>query len=276
MGYLTMKDGVRLYYEEAGSGTPIIFIHGWKGNTAVWDRSYFDLLADGNYRCIRYEHRGHNRSDLPDVMPGLKDLADDLHEIITQLGVVKPVLVGHSMGGATILEYIRHYGSEGLEKVVIVDMSPKILCENGWTYGSRGRNFTRQHAAANVAKMKENFLEFLRGYYCGGNPGFAEKTPAEQDELIAERMLGQHPAVLTSLMSALYGRDHCDVLPQITCPTGIFHAEVMPVCNTEVAEYYQENIPAVTKVVCFRGGSHALITEQPDRFVSELKAFLTE
>ena len=272
MAFLTLKDGRKLWYAEEGAGKPVVLIHGWKASANVYEETS-RRLAEQGWRCIRYDHVGHMRSDVPSFEPDLTTLADDLREVLVRLKLEKPILVGWSMGGATILEYIRRYGCEDLDRVVIVDMSPRVLNDETWQITSRNKLFVREEAEANVALMRKDFHEFMRYYYNRGVPGFAEKTAEQQDAVIHERMRGHDPRVLTPLMEALYCRDHRDVLPKITCPTGLFCAELLPVCSMEIGAYYCGHIPAPTKAVLFEGCSHSLITEAPERFVRELVDF---
>ena len=272
MAYLELKDGRKLWYAEEGEGKPVVLIHGWKASANVYEETS-RRLAEQGYRCIRYDHVGHMRSDIPSFDPDFTTLANDLHEVIVQLKLEKPILVGWSMGGATIQSYIRLYGCEALERIVFVDIPPKSVNDETWTITSRNKLFFREEAEANVALMRKDFHEFMRSYYSRGVPGFAEKTATEQDFIIHERMKGHDPKVLTSLMNALYRRDFRDVIPKITCPVGIFNAEVLPACAPEAGEYYVNSIPAPTKLVLFEGCSHSLIVEAPERFVRELLAF---
>ena len=274
MAYLTLRDGRKLYYAEEGSGKPVVLIHGWKASSNVYEDTSA-RLAEAGFRCIRYDHVGHLRSDLPDFDPDLTTLADDLHEVITELAPEKPILVGWSMGGATIQAYVRRYGSEHLDRIVIVDMSPRVLNDETWTITGRNRLFTREEAEENVALMRKDFHEFMRYYYNRGVPGFAEKKAEAQDAMIRERMTGHDPKVLTALMAALYERDHRDVLPKITCPAGIFRADLLPVCSMEAAAYFSEHISGPVKDVLFEGCSHSLIMEAPERFAKELLDFFS-
>ena len=110
MPYLQLENGRKLYYEEEGAGRPVVFIHGWKASADVYAEPSRLLTQAGNYRCIRYDHCGHKRSDAPDSPATLQTLAQDLHSLITALQLEKPILVGWSMGGMTVQEYIRRYG----------------------------------------------------------------------------------------------------------------------------------------------------------------------
>ena len=272
MAYVMLNDGRKLWYTEEGSGKPVVLIHGWKASANVYEDTS-RRLAEAGYRAIRYDHVGHMRSDLPDFEPDLKTLADDLHEVLTQLKLEKPILVGWSMGGATILEYIRRYGCAHLDRVVFVDIAPKGVNDDTWMILSRNQLFFREEAEQNVALMRKDFHEFMRYYYKRGVPGFAEKTEEKQDAVIRERMAGHDPKVLTSLMDALYRRDDRDVMPMLTCPVGIFRAELLPACGAEAAQYYMDTIPGIKKSVLFEGCSHSLITEAPERFTKELLDF---
>jgi pimeloyl-ACP methyl ester carboxylesterase len=97
------RDGVKLAYEERGSGTgyPIVFVHGW-----TCDRTYFAPQAEHfskTRRCVSIDLRGHGESDKPEGPYSISGFADDVAWMTSQLGLEQPVVVGHSMGGETAL-----------------------------------------------------------------------------------------------------------------------------------------------------------------------------
>lgn len=262
MAYLILEDGRKLFYEIEGAGRPVIMIHGWKANANVFAQPSKLLNELGDYCCIRYDQCGHTRSD-PLAQPvTLATLAQDLHQLIRQLGLERPALVGWSMGGMTILEYVRRYGCRELDRVVLVDIGPKA------------QNMDPAALSRELALQRESFHEFMRGYYMGKIPGFSKMSAREQDSIITTRMVGQDPATLTCLWESMRLRDHCDVIPQLHCPTAVFHAQVMPSCPEEVARYYMAHLPGPKKKVCFQGATHSLISEQPQRFARELHSFM--
>ncbi len=276
MPYLNLENGRKLYYAEEGSGQPVVFIHGWKASADVYADASSTLTATGNYRCIRYDQCGHKRSDIPESGPTLQTLASDLHNLITQLQLEKPILVGWSMGAMTILEYIRLYGSNGLRRVVLVDSGPRALAADDWHCGRRNGNYTMDALHADYRQMQADFHEFLRLYYLSSKPEYHKLTLAQQQEHVKERMIGFDSRVLTELWYSMNQRDHRALLPDITCPVAVFHAEIMPSCTPEAAAYYDRQIRAPHKCVLFAGCSHALITEAPSRFTDELLRFFTE
>jgi pimeloyl-ACP methyl ester carboxylesterase len=101
MPHLT-RDGVKLYYEEAGAGDPaMVFVHGW-----CCDRTHHAPQVahfSPRHRCISVDLRGHGLSDVPPDGYTISGFADDVAWICGQLGLKKPIIVGHSMGGAVVL-----------------------------------------------------------------------------------------------------------------------------------------------------------------------------
>lgn len=98
-GYVAV-DGARLYYEQAGSGMPVVLIHGGFLDHRMWD-GQFDLVAE-RYRAIRYDVRAHGRSH-SDSVPFADQ--DDLRQLLDALAVPRAVIVGLSMGGRIAVDF---------------------------------------------------------------------------------------------------------------------------------------------------------------------------
>jgi pimeloyl-ACP methyl ester carboxylesterase len=109
MPHITARDGTRLYYEETGSGTPVIFIHEYAGDYRTWEMQmrYFSRA----HRCITYSQRGYPPSDIPeDGAKYSQDIArDDVLAVLDALKVDRAHVVGHSMGALTALHVGIHY-----------------------------------------------------------------------------------------------------------------------------------------------------------------------
>lgn len=111
MPHIQTRDGTRLYYEEAGSGTPIVFVHEYAGDWRTWEPQmrYFSRA----HRCITYSQRGYPPSDVPtDAARYSQELAcDDVIAVMDALGIERAHVVGHSMGALTALIVgVRHPG----------------------------------------------------------------------------------------------------------------------------------------------------------------------
>ncbi len=122
------RDGVRIAYEEQGSGDrSFIFVHGWTCN-----RSYFapqaEYFAAAGCRTVSVDLRGHGESDKPEGAYSIRTFADDVAHVIRELGVARPIAVGHSMGGITVLQLGASH-PETVAGVVMVDPAPLAFPE---------------------------------------------------------------------------------------------------------------------------------------------------
>ena len=123
----TASNSVNIFYQEYGKGKPVIFIHGWPLNHEMWENQLAELPKH-NLRCITYDRRGFGKSDRTWESYDYDTLAGDLNELITQLNLSDVTLVGFSMGGGEIARYIGKYGTEKIEKVVLISsVTPYML-----------------------------------------------------------------------------------------------------------------------------------------------------
>ena len=269
MAFLKMTDGAQIYYEDEGRGQPILMVHGWKASADVYAQT--SRCLQDEFRCIRYDQCGHMRSSAPKTDVKIRDLGAHLHRFVTALCGEKPVLVGWSMGAATVMDYIRQYGCNAIRGVVLVDYPPRMRNNDTWKFGRDDGTMTDE-----MKLIDRDFHAFLYVYYLRTNVDFPDMSEAERLQMIDERMQGHDPKILASLWKDINWQDFRDVLPAITVPTAIFYADKKPVCSQGAAEYYARTIPGSAKLVKFEGASHALISEQPDRFAQELRTFIRE
>ena len=117
---------IDLYYEDHGSGQPVVLIHGYPLSGASWEKQVAVLLAAG-HRVITYDRRGFGKSSQPTTGYNYDTFAEDLHKLITQLELREFALVGFSMGGGEVARYLGNYGSKGVSKAVIISGVPPFL-----------------------------------------------------------------------------------------------------------------------------------------------------
>lgn len=113
---------VKLNYEETGKGKAILFLHGFTGSHQDWDNQIEAIKDD--YRCLRLDFRGHGRSEAPKTEEGysIYHNSEDVYQLLSQLGVNRCCLVGHSMGGFTALQFVLDH-PEKVAALVLVDTS---------------------------------------------------------------------------------------------------------------------------------------------------------
>ena len=101
---------IELYYEDHGSGSPVVLIHGFPLSGRAWERQERALIAAG-YRVITYDRRGFGKSSQPSTGYDYDTFAADLDKLLTALDLHEVDLAGHSMGGGEIARYLGKYGS---------------------------------------------------------------------------------------------------------------------------------------------------------------------
>lgn len=111
---------IELYYEDHGSGDPVVLVHGWPVDSRSWEPQVFPLLTAG-HRVITYDRRGFGRSSRPTAGYDFDTLADDLNAVLEHLDVRGATLVGFSLGTGELARYIGRYGTGRLNGAVIIE-----------------------------------------------------------------------------------------------------------------------------------------------------------
>ena len=150
MSYLKAPDGVRLAYEEAGTGTPIVFVHEFSGDLRSWEYqvNYFSR----RYRCIAFNARGYPPSDVPERASkySTKLAVDDVAAVLRHLKIPKAHIVGCSMGSQTTLWFGLTYPRMAISLTC-------IGCGSGSNYATREDQ--KRAAMANAKRYEEDGLE---------------------------------------------------------------------------------------------------------------------
>jgi non-heme chloroperoxidase len=119
---------IELYYEDHGSGQPVVLIHGYPLSGRAWEKQVPMLLDDGR-RVITYDRRGFGRSSQPAVGYNYDTFAGDLHVLLESLDLHDVILVGHSMGTGEVTRYLGRYGSARVAKGVLISPIPPFLLQ---------------------------------------------------------------------------------------------------------------------------------------------------
>src|SRR5258705_6954043 len=162
---------IEIYYEDHGSGSPVVLIHGWPLNGDAWEKQTAALLAAG-HRVITYDRRGFGRSSKPGVGYNYDTFAADLDALLSALDLTGVSLVGHSMGTGEITRYIGKYGTKRLRKAVLIGtLGPYLVKAPDNPEGVDPKVFDRTRAALK-ADRPATLMEFLKNFYSvGGEDG---------------------------------------------------------------------------------------------------------
>ena len=254
MPYFALQDMTKLYYEEQGKGQPVLMVHGWSGSHESM-ADVVDILKD-RCRCITYDHRGHGVSDKPMGGYSIEQLARDLHELVCYLDLQDFVLAGHSMGGQVVLSYVEQFGCERLSKLMIWDMSPKLLTEGDWNKGLRA-TYTREDLLGDLNLMAQDFSEYLWHFRRMTTPEVAA-LPESAKELVKPGLVaGLYPPALSALWVTMCTSDFCPMLDKITVPLGYIYPDsgIYPYAT---AEYFRDHVPAPTTIFTIKNAPHSM------------------
>src|SRR5947199_9771444 len=141
---------VDLYYEDHGTGNPIVLIHCYPLSGASWEKQLPVLLSAG-YRVITYDRRGFGQSSKPTSGYNYDTFAEDLQKLVTQLGLHDFALVGFSMGGGEVARYMGRYGAKDISNAVFISSVPLYLLKAlDDPEGGARRAFDELHTSLNT------------------------------------------------------------------------------------------------------------------------------
>ena len=187
MPHITAQDGTRLYYEEAGHGTPVIFVHEYAGDYRTWEMQM--RFFSRAHRCITYSQRGYPPSDVPsDAAKYSQDIArDDVLALMDALKIEKAHVVGHSMGAYTAL----HVGINAPARCISV-----VAAGCGW--GSTPDVKKREEMKALAAEVGKMFADegiaAAAAKYADAPMRQAQKNKDPRGYAEFARMLADHSA----------------------------------------------------------------------------------
>jgi pimeloyl-ACP methyl ester carboxylesterase len=267
MPHISARDGTRLYYEEAGRGSPVVFVHEYAGDFRTWEPQmrYFSRA----HRCITYSQRGYPPSDIPE--DGAKygqDIArDDVIAVMDALRIDRAHVVGHSMGAATALHVGIHYASRCLSVTAAgcgYGSSPdaKIVEESRAASRATGEAFAKEDIAVMAARYGDGPTRQTHKY----------KDPRGYAEFI--RMLSEHSATGHSLtMLHLQAKrptlwDMQTELKKFKPPLLVLVGDEDDWC-LEASVFLKRTVPTAGLVVIPRSG-HTITSEEPAAFNSAL------
>src|ERR1700731_3001408 len=168
MPYVTVgkenAENIELYYEDHGSGRPVVLFHGYPLSGASWEKQV-PALPHAGYRVNPYDRRGFGKSSQPTGGYNYDTVAEDLRKLVTQLKLRDFTLVGFSMGGGEVARYIGKYGSEGVSKAVILAGVPPYLLKTSDNPEGVDKNVFTGIETAVKADRYAFFTKFFKNFY---------------------------------------------------------------------------------------------------------------
>ncbi|MBD1394373.1 alpha/beta fold hydrolase [Mucilaginibacter glaciei] len=267
------QDGteVNLYYEDLGTGTPVVLIHGWPLDHQMWDYQTA-ALTDAGYRVIAYDRRGFGKSDKPLTGYDYDTLADDLKALFDQLQLENAVLVGFSMGGGEVVKYFSRHGGKGVAKAILVSsIAPYMLQTDDNPDGVPQEAI--DEIGANIQAERAAFLgDFGKQFYGVG----LLSNPVSAQQLTWDLTVAMQATLKSTLACAVSfsSTDLREDIKAINVPTLVIHGdndETVPIKAT--GEQAAQLIPGAEFIV-YEGEPHGLFLTAKDRLNGDLINFI--
>jgi len=273
MPYFMTEDGINVYYKESGNkkGKPVVVLHGWNSDHTMYD----DLLAGmQDYYCIAPDFRGVGKSSLPLTGISMGCFARDVEELLEHLGLTDVYMLGYSMGAAVLYSYVDLFGTDRLKKIILCDMSPKLLNDDEWKEGlGQGASDPMVDIMA-IEEMLDDYPAFYKRHNLKGNPALTNSMPEKMlDIYLRGTRTINTDYVMTCMYASFILQDYRPMLHKINIPTGIFFGDPGSIYQPKTAYYIADHIAGEPKVVLFKNGTHMFGFEQPEKFLKEVRDF---
>ena len=246
---------IDLYYEDHGSGAPVVLIHGYPLSGRAWDRQ-LPVLLDAGRRVITYDRRGFGRSSQPASGYDYDSFAADLSALMEKLDLRDATLVGHSMGTGEVTRYLAAYGSARVAKAVLVSPIPPFLLQTGdnpgGLPGSLFDGFIETAKADTPAWMKGFLDDFYNLDVFGGS------LVSDQAFQVSLNVANAASATAAVACIPTWETDFRQDLPKIDVPVLVVHGDadrILPFPNTG------KRLPGLVgelELVVIEGGPHAI------------------
>jgi len=264
---------IDLYYEDHGSGKPIILIHGWPLSGRSWERQVSVLLAAG-YRVITYDRRGFGDSSKPTSGYNYDTFTEDLHMLVTKLDLQDVALAGFSMGGGEVARYIGTYGSERVRKAAFLASIPPFLLKTpdnpGGMDGSAFDGIKAGLAADRLAFLTTFFANFYNVDVLGG-----KRVSDQAVQFSWNIAAGASPEGTLDCVSA-WLTDFRKDLARIDVPTLIVHGDADRILPIEVTGKRTNELVKGSRFVIIKDGPHGLNWTHAEQVNKELLEFLRQ
>ncbi|PYL10632.1 MAG: alpha/beta hydrolase [Verrucomicrobia bacterium] len=275
MPYITVgkenRTNIDIYYEDHGSGKPIILIHGYPLSGASWEKQ-MPVLLNAGYRVITYDRRGFGKSSQPTAGYNYDTFAADLREVITQLKLQDVTLVGFSMGGGEIARYFGKYGSKDMSKAVFIGAVPPFLLKTADNpEGVDGSVFEGIKKAV-AADRYAFFTEFFKNFY---NTDLYLGKRVSDDVVRASWNVAAGSSATASLACVpTWLEDFRENLKRVDVPTLVIHGDDDRIVPLSAAGQRTARLVKGAKLVVIKGGPHCITWTHADEVNTALLNFL--
>jgi non-heme chloroperoxidase len=267
------SSNINIYYEDHGSGKPVVLIHGYPLSGASWERQVPALLEAG-HRVITYDRRGFGKSSQPSSGYNYDTFAEDLHKLIKHLDLQDFALAGFSMGGGEVARYIGKFGSKGVSKAVFLSSVPPFLLKTADNpEGVDGSVFEGIQKAI-VADRYAFFTEFFKNFY--NTDVLLGKRVSAQAVQASWNVAAGASAIASLACVPAWHEDFRKDLARIDVPTLVIHGDADRILPISASGQRTAKLIKGAELLVVKDGPHCVTWTHADEVNPKLVSFLAE
>lgn len=267
---ITTRDGVRLAYDDLGSGPPVVLVHGWTLDRTAWEHQLAALTP--SHRCVAYDRRGHGGSDVPATGYDADTLADDLAAVLDRLDLRDVTLISHSMGSGDVVRYLRRHGTGRVARVAMLAPTTPMTARSPENPGGIDPALLAAGRAAFARDRAGWFAERRDAYFhLDANPGRASEAVADHT---IRTCLATRPHVALACMDTMLRTDFRADLTAIDLPVLILHGDADESTPLELTGRPTAELLDDATLRVYPGAGHGLYVTHQDEIALDLGRFL--
>lgn len=288
MPFFRTDDRINLFYDIRGQGESVVLIHGLTASHLFFKKQI--PVLEKHFQVIAIDLRGHGQSEASSDNLTLARLAKDLKQLLEHLKITKTSFISWSMGAHVIFEYIKNYSCKEIEKIVIIDMAPRIMKSADWNLGLPGitsrkqGDFSHEDNLYLLSVMLDNWEAYSKvvAQRILNKSLYNEKLEfnaaadfkgKEDLSWLYEEERKNKACVIAAFWIAMSIQDYRPLLKNITVPCLLTYGTESNYYPPENYEYMQKQMPDA-RIIPFDGCGHALHIQDPDLFNNTVINFL--
>jgi non-heme chloroperoxidase len=262
---------IDLYYEDHGTGKPVVLIHGYPLSGHSWEKQV-PVLLEAGYRVIAYDRRGFGQSSQPATGYDYDTFAEDLRKLVAKVELHDFALVGFSMGGGEVARYLGKYGSEGVSRAVILSGVPPYLLKTPDNPEGVDKSVFTGIETAISGDRYAFFTEFFKNFY--NTDVLLGKRVSEQAVQASWNVAAGSSATATFECVHTWYTDFRNDVARIDVPTLVMHGDADRILPISAAGLRTAKLIKGARQVVVQGGPHCITWTHSEIVNRELVDFL--